>query len=272
MHETLEARYARFLRGVPRRTRTIDGVPWTWVDTGPGETALVVLPGAVGGAALFFVLFEELAPTLRVIGIDVPYVADARATISQFDSLLREEGVEHAIFLGASFSGLLVQAYARAFPSRTRALILSHTGTLDPARVAKERANARRAAKIPAAVLRGVLRLVVRMLVRRTSERDFWIRRYDEALAPLTREAMVSRYALAASLDESPAPAAWTGDVLIIHSDNDRVTKPKDQQQLRETYPAARWHEFAGAGHSSYSRDPGAYAAVVRSFVEDLLR
>jgi 3-oxoadipate enol-lactonase len=270
--EDLDARYARFIRGVPRRTRTIDGVPWTWVDTGPGGTALVVLPGAVGSAVLFFVLFEELSSTLRVIGVDVPYVADAAQTLRQLDSLLRDEGVEHAIFLGASFSGLLVQAYARAFPARTRALILSHTGTLDPARVAKERANTRRAAKIPAAVLRGVLRLVVRLLVRRTGERDFWIRRYDEALAPLTREAMVSRYALAASLDELPAPPAWTGDVLIIHSDNDRVTKPRDQQQLREAYPAARWHEFKGTGHSSYARNPGAYAAVVRSFVEGLLR
>jgi len=120
-----------------------------------------------------------------------------------------------------------------------------------------------------------MLRLLVRVLVRRTDERAFWIRRYDEALAPLTRESMVSRYSLAASIDElagaMPARPRWQGDVLVIRSDNDCVTKPDDQVRLREIYPHAQWHEFSGTGHSSYSQQPLAYAAVVRAFVELVL-
>ena len=274
MSEDLHARYARFVRDVPCRSDTIDGVPWTWIDTGSGSTALVVLPGAVGGAGLFFVLFQELSPLIRVIGVDVPYVADAAPTLSQLEALLRARGVDQAIFLGASFSGMLVQAFAQRYPAMTRALILSHTGAIDPSRATKERAYARRAARIPAGVLRGMLRLLVRLLVLRTEERAFWIRRYDEALAPLTRESMVSRYSLAASIDElsggmTPRPA-WQGDVLVIHSDNDGIAKPADQARLRAIYPNAQWHEFTGTGHSSYSKHPVAYAAVVRGFVEQL--
>jgi hypothetical protein len=111
--EDLETRYARFVRDVPRRTETIDGVPWAWRETGSGSTALVVLPGAIGGAGVFFVLFQELSPLIRVVGIDVPFVADAALTLKQLDALLESRGVEHAVFLGASFSGLLVQAYSR---------------------------------------------------------------------------------------------------------------------------------------------------------------
>ena len=165
--------------------------------------------------------------------------------------------------------------FAGRYGEMTGALIMSHTGPLDPSRAPKERGYARRAARIPAGLLRGMLRLLVRLLVRRTDERAFWIRRYDEALAPLTRESMVSRYSLAASIDElagaMPARPPWPGHVLIIHSDNDRVTKPKDQTRLREIYPNAQWHEFTGTGHSSYSRHPEAYAAVVRGFVERVL-
>jgi pimeloyl-ACP methyl ester carboxylesterase len=269
--EDLETRYARFVRDVPRRTETIDGVPWAWRETGSGSTALVVLPGAIGGAGVFFVLFQELSPLIRVVGIDVPFVADAALTLKQLDALLESRGVEHAVFLGASFSGLLVQAYSRTYPGRTRALILSQTGPIDSRRAAKERAYARRAAKIPAVLLRGTLRLVVRLILRRTPERRFWMEQYDRALAPLTREAMVSRYALAASIDELSGGPPWAGDVLIIHSDNDSVAKPVDQQRLREVYPNARWHEFTGAGHSAYSQAPLAYAAVIRDFVGGLL-
>lgn len=275
MSESLHDRYTRFVRDVPRHTDTIDGLPWSWIEAGSGSTALVVLPGAVGGAGLFFVLFQDLSALIRLVGVDVPYVADAGSTLEQLEALLRARGVERAIFLGASFSGLLVQAFAGRYPGRTRALILSHTGPLDPSRAPKERGYARRAAKIPAGLLRGMLRLLVRLLVRRTDERAFWIRRYDEALAPLTRESMVSRYSLAASLDElsggMPAPTAWHGDVLVIHSNNDRVTKPQDQARLRDVYPQAQWHEFSGTGHSSYSQRPEAYAAVVRAFVERIL-
>lgn len=275
MSESLHDRYARFLRDVPSHTETIDGVPWSWIDAGSGSTALVVLPGAVGGAGLFFVLFQELSSLIRVVGIDVPYVTDAVPTLEQLETLLRTRGVERAIFLGASFSGLLVQAFARRYPARTLALILSHTGPTDPSRGPKERAYARRAARIPAGLLRGMLRLLVRLLVRGTDERGFWIRRYDEALAPLTRESMVSRYSLAASIDElsgqMAARPAWQGHVLVIHSDNDGIAKPADQVGLREIYPNAQWHEFAGTGHSSYSKQPDAYAAVVRAFVERVL-
>ena len=63
MHDTLEARYDRFLRDVPHGSDTIDGVAWRWYDQGEGPLALVILPGAVGGADLFFVLFEELRRT-----------------------------------------------------------------------------------------------------------------------------------------------------------------------------------------------------------------
>lgn len=255
---------------MPRRSEDFGGVPWTWWESGSGPVALVILPGAVGGADLFFLLFQDLSPGIRVVGIDVPYAPDAASTIAQLDALLGSRGVERAIFLGASYSGLLVQAYARVHPQRSRALILSHTGALDPKRAPQQRVNARRAAKVPAVVLRALLRLLVRLLLRRNTDRRFWIARYDEVLAPLTREAMASRYALAGSIEALPDRPAWTGDVLVIHSDNDAIAKPAEQDRLRAAYPQARWHQFRGTGHSSYSNSPQAYAAVVREFVEGL--
>jgi pimeloyl-ACP methyl ester carboxylesterase len=270
VHETLTARYDRFIADVPHGFETIDGVTWRWYDQGAGPLALVNLPGAVGGADLFFILFQELQPRIRVIGLDLPFVEDAAAAMDQMDALLAGRGVRHAIFLGASFSGLFVQAFARRHPARTRALILSHTGALDPARADTQRTYARRAAHVPLAVLRGLLRVLVRVLLRGVADRRFWIAHYDAALAALTRDALVSRYLLEASIEDLGG-RPWHGDVLVIHSDKDAIVKPRERERLRRQYPEAKWTEFTGTGHSSYSRDPIAYAAAVGAFVSSLI-
>jgi pimeloyl-ACP methyl ester carboxylesterase len=268
--EPLRARYQRFLREATHGADTIDGVTWRWHEQGRGPGALVILPGAVGGTDAFFVVFQELAADVRVIGLDLPFITDAAAAMDQMDALLAARGVEQAVCLGASFSGLFVQAYARRHPRRVRALILSHTGALDPARAARQRTSARRAGRIPMPILRTLLRLVVRLLMRGVAERPFWLAHYRPMLAALTREQLVSRYLLEAAIEELGGHQ-WRGEVLIIHSDNDAVAKPREQARLRAQYPDAAWHEFTGAGHSSYSRDPLAYAAVVGTFVRQRL-
>ena len=48
-----------------------------------------------------------------MIGLDLPFVADAAAAIDQMHGLLAGRGITEAILLGASFSGFFVQAYAR---------------------------------------------------------------------------------------------------------------------------------------------------------------
>lgn len=264
---TLEEGYDAFLRGVPERRGTFAGLSWRWFEQGTGSDALVLLPGAVGGADIFFVVFNRVAAGMRVLAVDLPDTADAAAALAGFDALLDSRGVQSATLLGASFSGLFVQVFARRFPNRVRALILSHTGLADPARAARERRSAAIASRIPLGVMRGLLRLVVRLLLRRTPGKRLWKRLYSAAIDRLTRESMIARYHLAASLDEMAGTGAWDGAVLVIHSTDDVVAKPSEQARLRQAFPRAAWHEFPGAGHSAYSMSPTEYAEVVASFV-----
>jgi pimeloyl-ACP methyl ester carboxylesterase len=261
----LASRYAAFLAGAPERTAIIAGIAWRWRESGTGSSTVVLLPGAVGSASLFFLVALELAPIARILTVDLPYSSDAGQVVDGLDRLLADRRVDRAILLGASFSGLLVQAYARRHPARTRAIILSHTGALEQSRAKRMRVFASRAAKIPLWATRSMLRIVVRLLLRGVPERRFWVQRYDAALDALTREDVVSRYLLEAGIEELES-GAWDGDVLVIHSDNDAIAKPETRARLREVYPRAAWVEFPGGGHSSYTRDPGAYAAAIRRF------
>lgn len=248
--------------GVPPRTGAFAGLNWRWFESGDGPDALILLPGAVGGADIFFIVFRRFAASRRVLAIDVPYVDDAARVLEGLDALLESRGVRRGVFLGASFSGLLVQVYARRFPQRTRALILSHTAALDASRARRERRSAAVAARLPLWLTRGLLKIVVRLLLRKSPQAPLFRRLYFDALDGLSREDLVSRYLLGASLEEQEG-TAWHGPVLIIHSNDDVVARPAEQARLRAAYPAADWHEFPGAGHSAYSLDPERYADVL---------
>jgi pimeloyl-ACP methyl ester carboxylesterase len=248
--------------GVPPRNAAFAGLNWRWFESGEGPDALVLLPGAVGGADIFFIVFRRFAASGRVLAVDVPYAADATRVLAGLDALLESRGVRRAILLGASFSGLLVQVYARRFPERTRALILSHTAALDLSRARRERRSAAIAARLPLPFTRGLLKIVVRLLLRKSPQASLFREMYFEALDGLSREDFVSRYLLAASLEEQQG-TAWHGPVLIVHSNDDVVARPSEQARLRAVYPDADWHEFPGAGHSAYSLDPQRYADVL---------
>jgi pimeloyl-ACP methyl ester carboxylesterase len=208
--------YEAFRRANPVRTATFNHIPWRWFETGSGPEAVVLLPGAVGGADIFFLLFQRFASHRRVLAVDIPYIADAASVLDGLDALLASCGIERVILLGASFSGIFVQVFSCRFPGRTRALILSHTAALDPTRAARERRSAAIASRIPFPLIRGILRIVVRLLLRKASDAAMWRRLYFDALSDLTREQMLSRYLLAASLEEVQT-GSWDGPVLIAH-------------------------------------------------------
>ena len=252
----------RDLMGVPAGRATFAGLDWRWFESGDGPEAVILLPGAVGGADIFFIVFRRFAASRRVLAVDVPYAGDATQVLAGLDALLDSRGVRRAVFLGASYSGLLVQVYARRFPDRTRALILSHTGALDPSRAERERRSAAVASRLPLWLTRGVLKMVVRMLLRKSAHAALFKDLYFDALDGLSREDLVSRYLLGASLEEQGG-ITWRGPVLIVHSNDDVVARPAEQGRLRAAYPGADWQEFRGAGHSAYSLDPQRYADVL---------
>ena len=102
----LRERYQQFLREVPQRSLRHGDTGWRWFESATGPPTLVVLPGAVGGGNVYFLLAQELAPTIRVLALDLPMIATADEALGGLESVLDQAGVSSAYFLGASYSGL----------------------------------------------------------------------------------------------------------------------------------------------------------------------
>lgn len=264
----------RFRASTPRRMVSIAGLEWESFDTVEGSKTLVALPGAVGGGEASFLLAENLRPQIRVVACGIPAVSSVEQAVGGLHACLDACGVSRAVLLGASYSGLIVQAYVRAYPEEVAGIILSHTGVPERARVPASRRAARLVRALPTGFTRGLLRLLVRALTRDVPGSSFWRDLYADFIAECDRKLLESRYLLTADLCSTARWApddlrAWPGRVLIVDSDDDRVASAVTRTKLHALYPRAEVRTFHGTGHSTAMARPREFAEVVRRFMRE---
>lgn len=234
-----------------------DGVEWRYRVAGDGAQGLLLLPGAVGDGEAYFSLAPLLSRTHRLIAIAYPPIDSPTRLLGGLRYILDHHQIDSTDIVGRSFGGLIAQAFLRRCPQRTRRVVLSATGPAKPARAASNQKWARVMGVRPISVTRGLLRTIVRASLRPvTDERAFWHDFYFRAIAALSRQELVARYALSSDVDRHgpPSPAGvqeWTGGVLILEGDANQIAHAGARDSLKALSPRARVHTFPGAGHAS---------------------
>ena len=257
----------------PVQTFERAGTTWRYRASGDGEHTLVALPGALGGAGAYFVLMTELESRHRVLAIDIPDTASIREVTDGILDILNREGVERASFLGASFGGLLVQAFAKSHPERVARLILAQTGSPGGIAPGKGRFWARIVSVLPTGLIRWLFARLVGTMLKRTPGREFWLPFYSEEIKRLDRQGLASRYLLMSDFVESydwtpEAADAWNGPVTILLSRKDAMVGSKMRTALSALYPDADTHVFQTEGHGAYVYDPVGFSQTVASALE----
>ena len=253
---TASAALDAFHAAAPVRRLQYVGVEWQYRAAGDGTQGLLLLPGAVGDGDAYFTLLPLLSSTHRLLAIAYPPVDSLTALLDGLRYILDRERIDSTDIVGGSFGGLIAQAFLRRFPQRTRRIVLSATGPAKPERAASNEKWARVMGRLPLGVTRALLRAIVRASLRPvTEDRAFWREFYFRAIALLSRDELVTRYRLSADVDRHgpPSPAGlqeWTGLMLILEGDADRIAHSAARDNLKSLYPAARVQTFPGAGHA----------------------
>jgi pimeloyl-ACP methyl ester carboxylesterase len=270
---TASEQLAAFRAAAPVRRLQHGGVEWQYRVAGSGPQALLLLPGAVGDGDAYFTLWPLLASTHTLIAISYPPLGSLTGLLDGLRHLLDREHLGAVDIVGGSFGGIIAQAFLRRFPQRTRRVVLSATGTARPERAASNEKFAQFMARLPMGVTRALLRMIVRVsLTPVTVDRGFWRAFYFAAIASLSRDEFVARYALSADMDRHgpPSPAGlqeWTGSLLILEGAADRIANAGARDKLRTLYPGARIHTFPGAGHAISAQSRGEWAARIATFL-----
>jgi len=152
-----------------------------------------------------------------LIAIAYPQTGSLTRVLDGLRYILDRERIISTDIVGGSFRGLVAQAFLRRFPRQARRVVLSATGPAKPARAASNERFARAMGRLPMGLTRALLRTIVRVSLKPvTTDRAFWRGFYNEAIAALSRDEFLARYALSANIDRHgpPSPAGlqeWTG-------------------------------------------------------------
>ncbi|HEX8697068.1 MAG TPA: alpha/beta hydrolase [Longimicrobium sp.] len=259
---------------------TIDGVEWTFSDSGDGPgPPLLVLPGALGMVDAAGAALRRLAEGRRVIALAYPAVPAMTALCDGIAALLDRLGLERVDVLGGSLGGWVAQCLARRHPERVRHLALSHTFALRPGDARRIRLGSRLWALIPDRVFYALLRMRLRQVLRpvrragpaEAASWDAWLR--DGVRRQVSRAAL-ARYndwmleSLAAFRLAPGDLERREGRVLILESADDPILRARDRARLRALYPSAVVSTFHGAGHATSLAMPDEYAAAVAGFLD----
>lgn len=108
-----------------------DGRIWGVIDTGarPGDDrpVLLLLPGTLGRADIFFQQIDALAPRLRIIAVSHPGSGRLTDWIADLVALMDARGVPKAAVLGSSLGGYMAQMLAALHPDRVVHLFAANT-------------------------------------------------------------------------------------------------------------------------------------------------
>ncbi|GBQ22474.1 putative hydrolase [Gluconacetobacter sacchari DSM 12717] len=247
-----------------------DGEVLTWQECGSAAApSLVLLHGIGSDARLWRAQLAAFAPERRVLAWNAPGYAEsspfpegtptgdptlwAQRLMDGLDAL----GVSSCVLVGHSLGAVTAARFARLWPERVKALVLSSPAqgygqspgaallpalqaridditSLGPRGMAEHRAPRTLGPGADAAMIRAVTDAMARVSVRG----------YCDAVRLLAGGRLA---------DDLPA---WNGPLHLVCAEEDRIVPPATVETLAALRPSARLCRIAGAGHASYLQAP----------------
>lgn len=262
----------------PGRIVDVDGYGVHCIDRGSGP-AMVLVHGFGGSTYSYRSVAPILAERYRTIAVDLKGYGfsqrDPQTGLSHTDQvtmlrgLLHELGVQHAVFVGHSMGGAVVQRFAATYPEMVDAVVLA-------ASVAGDERYGRAAP--PPILVKPLAPIIAALVSRRLLELSF----YDRALlTDELRDAYLRPIRIRGTLDGilrsgreaagDPAidRARITMPVLLLYGAHDRVVPLKTAQHLRALLPQARLIVIDRAAHLLLEEQPEACARAIEDFLAE---
>lgn len=254
---------ARFRRHARQKSWRSHGLTWRGIDTGGKGPALVLLPGTLGTAEIFWNQIDALRGRARVLSLTYPRSASAPRMVASLAGLLRQLGLDRASLLGSSFGGYMVQSFAARHPEMVETAFIANSLS-DPASTRRLFASPEQVRAAPGAKLRAGMGASMAAWPDGTPAlADL----RDCMLAELQRAPMRAVKAkLLALMQAPPLPARLPLPdvrIVVIDSADDPLITPAMRAGVLKRHPEAQHHRFEGAGHFPYISQAPAYTEVI---------
>ena len=257
----------------PRAYIDLSGTIWSYLLGGQGTETILLLPGGERIGDVGFPFMQQFEQEYRCLYPSYPPLSTMSALVDGLAALLDRLSIEQVILFAASFGGDVGQCFVRKYPDRVSKLILLNTGAPDNQLGRATQFTKPLVTLLPLSLVRFLVQqLLGKALSVRPEERLFWQAMMHELVARLTRADMVSSFdeTIDYRLNYHFSPddlSTWTGNVLMLQSDDDPATTEARRMALRALYRQAQVHTFHRAGHTPFLSQPDEFYPLIRTFL-----
>ena len=255
---------AALLKRHPEKFEGLRGRRWGIVEAGPrkkdGAPALLLCPGTLGRAGIFFQQIDALRREARVLAVTYPASDGIEDWVGDLRLMLERRGIDRVTILGSSLGGNLVQIFAAHYPELIDNAMPGNT-LAAVSGINKRPPWSLNIDKTPIADIRG------RMIAGQRA----WLDNHPdhEGLISMLIEEInggISARHLKALQKAPPLPGIDlpASCIAVVESADDLLITPDVRAGVRARFPRSTVYRFSHGGHFSYVVRPAEYIAMLR--------
>ncbi len=256
-----------FRRRHPEKAEIVNGRKWGVIEVGrrgKSRPTLVLLPGTLGTAEIFWKQITALKGRAHIIALSYPACADARRLAGDVVTLVKRRRGDGFHLLGTSLGGLVVQLVAGMAPQRIDGLIIANTFVVRPEMPPRS----------PWGMLRGGAatadaRAAMIAQIETWPAGDAAFRELRAVVAVQARHRIATKILrgrlLAGVSGPARVPRIKVADtrIDIIDCGDDPLMPPEVREAVAQRYPGAKRHSFKRGGHYPYITRHQRYTRII---------
>jgi len=255
-----------FRRRFPPHTVRAGGQAWRVIETRakPGAPVLVMLPGTLGTAEIFWNQIGALGRDVRIVSVTYPPVGNMMKLAAGLKALFDKLGIAKASVVGSSMGGFLAQWFTARYPKRVETLFIGNSLT-DPYKVNPSRKPPAFLRRLPPA---GHRKIVLGSVETWKEPEPIFAKLKDILLHSgrklISPSALKHRVLATATGKEVPPPVIPQSRTVIIECADDPLIPRPAQAEMRRKYPRATLYRLGRGGHYPYITRPERYTRILR--------
>jgi len=251
-----------FAKRHPEQAFTRQGRDWGVLDLGRGAV-LLLLPGTLGRADIFWQQAEALSGHIRILALSYPDSGSIAEWSADIAALLAARGIDEVSLLGSSLGGYLAQYIAATQPERVRRLIAANT-LADTSVVQGAQPYVLDLARTPIDTLRaGFTDGLSAWAKASPAQVEVVELLLQEVHGRICEAGLRARLAALKQAPPLPAIALPRAGRFSVECDDDPLIPPPLRAGLRAALQPGIAYRFRSGGHFPYLTRPDAYTALL---------
>ncbi len=252
-----------FTEKYPEKSHIIDGRKWGIIKAGSSGPRLLLIPGTLGRADIFWQQIEALATRAQVLSVTYPATHDLAQWADDIANILDAEGIARTTISGSSLGGYLAQYFAAKYPDRIDGLIAANTlSSVED--LAQKPPYSTDIINVPIDQLRAGFLTGLKARAQPAQEYQLLTEMLIAEVEGLIPEVNLKARLLALKYAPAIPPVVIAREkVIVIESADDPLIIPAVQDGVRSFLSPSITYRFKQGGHFPYVVRPIAYLSIL---------